>query len=286
MARLPIRKEALRDLGIASKNQCAFPGCDHPILNEKGEYIAELCHIEAAEPGGSRFNPKQSDEDRRSPTNLLLLCHRHHKETDDVNVYTVARLQKMKDDHARLPAVVFNNELLLQKLQEVLQEQARLSEFVQSQTTSVPKASSNFAIYEPSVRDGWTPEAGRYYESETPVGTKFKLMMRDGWLHIEQTLADGAVAYYEVNEKGSVRNSRMPYPINEYHVEIPDILVLSKEQIPSNRGTHAVRTTLKWSVGDVTEHFQGALLIHVDCNAPLTIDHNTRTIQVLLPKGA
>jgi hypothetical protein len=61
----------------------------------------------------------------------------------------------------------------------------------------------------------------------------------------EQTLKDGAVAYYEINEAGSIRNSKMPYPINEYCVAIPASLVLSKEQVPSKLGE--VSGTL-WSV--------------------------------------
>lgn len=288
MARLSIHKEALRDLGIRSKNKCAFPGCDHLILNLKEEYVAELCHIEAAEHGGPRFNPSQSDEDRRSPTNLLFLCHRHHKETDDVGMYTVTRLREMKAQHEALPEVVFNNEILLQKIEGVLAEQAKLSKlsaFLQSETSGLPVPAS-YPIIGPSIRDAWTPETGRFYESEPILGTKFKFMMRDGWLHVEQTLADGAVTYYEVNEQGSVRNSRMPYPINEYRVEIPEPLVLHRERVPSTLGTHAIQTTLKWSSGTVTEHFQGPRFVGADCNARCTIDHSTRTIRVLEPKGA
>ena len=55
MARLAISKDVLRDLAIRSKNKCAFPGCDHPILNSEGEYIAELCAL--AEFGGGEFTP-------------------------------------------------------------------------------------------------------------------------------------------------------------------------------------------------------------------------------------
>ena len=36
-------------------------------------------------PQGERFNAEQSDEERRSYDNLLLLCYQHHIETDDVD---------------------------------------------------------------------------------------------------------------------------------------------------------------------------------------------------------
>ena len=285
MARLAILKGILRDLGIRSKNKCAFPRCDHPILNAQGDYIAELCHIEAVEPGSPRYNASQSDEERRAYANLLFLCHRHHKETDDEALFPVSRLQLIKAQHEALPEVVFDHELLLRQIETVLADQAKLIEFVQAEESGVPAAAS-FPIVGPWVRDAWTPEDGRFYESQNKTGPRFKFLSRDGWLHVEQTLPDGAVAYYEVNEQGNVRNSRMPYPINEYHVEIPASLVLSKESVPSSLGTRAVRTTLKWSAGTVVEHFHGDTFVGADCNARCTIDHMTRTIRVVEPKGA
>ena len=279
VSRLPIRKEALRDLAILSKNKCAFPGCDRPILNLQGVYVAELCHIHAAEPGGQRYNPVQTDEERRAPENLLFLCHEHHKETDDEARYPPERLRDIKRAHEVLPAVVFNSDLLLRRIEEVLSEQAIIRKILGSAPS--PARSETYSIVGPELKDRWTPEVGRFYETQTGPKTSFKYMMRDGWLHVQQQLEDGAIAYYEFNEEGSVRNSRMPYPINEYRVIIPDDLVLKKETVPSNIGPHAIRTTLKWSKGTVTEHFVGDLFAGVDCGARCNIDQKTRTITVL-----
>ncbi len=284
MARLEPLKIVIRDLAIRSKNKCAFPQCDHPILNPQGNYVAELCHIEAAEPGGPRYNSSQSDEDRRAYTNLLFMCHAHHKETDDESLFSVAKLQKIKNDHEALPEVVFNHKLLLKKIEAVQKEQKEIFEFIQSEKSGV-SASTPFPIVGPWIREAWTPEDGRFYESQNKTGPRFKFVSKNGWLHIEQTLADGAVAYYEVNEQGSVRNSKFPYPINEYHVEIPESLVLSREAIPSSLGTRAIRTRLKWSIGDVVEHFQGDAFIGADCNARCTVNHQTRTIRIMEPKN-
>ena len=279
MSRLSIRKEALRDLAIRSKNKCAFPGCDHPILDVHGIYVAELCHIEAAEPGGQRYNSAQSDEERRAPANLLFLCHQHHKETDDELRYSVEKLREMKRTHEALPEVVFNSDLLLQRIEEVLSEQAEIRKILGSAPQN--PASGTYSIVGPELQDGWTPEVGRFYESRTGPNTKFKYMMKDGWLHVEQQLEDGAIAYYEVNKEGIARNSRLPYPINEYRVMIPDELVLKKEQVASSIGTHAIQTTLKWSKGLVTEHFVGNLFAGFNCGARCVIDQKARTITVL-----
>lgn len=280
MTRLSIRKEALRDLAIKSKNKCAFPGCDHPILDKNDVYIAELCHIEAAEPGGQRYNPNQTDEERRSPANLIFFCHQHHNVTNDVEQYPVSRLQEIKRSHEALPEVVFNSELLLTRLDEVLAEQLAIRQILQVSPQSSPKQGS-YPIVGPELQEIWTPEYGRFYKTNTGLNTWFKYMMRDGWLHVEQKLEDGAIAYYEVNEKGSVRNSRMPYPINEYRVIIPKELILNQEKIPSNLGTYAIRTILKWSLGVITEHYVGNIFAGADCQARCRIDHKQRSINIL-----
>jgi len=285
MARLAIKKNVLRDLAIRSKNKCAFPGCDHPILNSNDEYIAELCHIEAAEPEGPRYNPQQSDEDRRAYENLLFLCHKHHKETDDEARCPVSCLREIKNSHECLPEVVFNHELLLEKIEDVYSEQIKLAEFLRDQTGLIGDL-PNYPINTPWMCDSWTPNQGRFYKWHSSDGTGFNFMMREGWLHIEQTLKDGTVAYYEVNEEGSVRQSHMPYPINEYQVEIPQAIVLRKEQVPSTLGDRAIRTILKWSAGEVVEHYLGDQLVGVDCRARCVTNQKERKIIVLEPKKA
>ena len=70
-------------------------------MDEDGNFVGEICHIEAAKTGGERFRADMMDEERRSFKNLLLLCHRHHVVTDNVEKYPVAALQEMKAIHER-----------------------------------------------------------------------------------------------------------------------------------------------------------------------------------------
>jgi len=97
--RLAPEKETLSLLFSFSGNVCAFPGCDHPIFNEKNKLIAQVCHIEAALEGGERHNGNSSNDDRRQFKNLLVLCYAHHIETDDVDLYTVEKMQELKLNH-------------------------------------------------------------------------------------------------------------------------------------------------------------------------------------------
>lgn len=99
MARLFPTIQVLRALFAKSGNTCAFPACSHPLVDENNLFIAQVCHIEAAEPGGERYNPSQTDEERRSYSNLVLLCYRHHVVTNDTRAYTGERLRQIKAAH-------------------------------------------------------------------------------------------------------------------------------------------------------------------------------------------
>ncbi|HME32440.1 MAG TPA: hypothetical protein VKG65_06795 [Terriglobales bacterium] len=99
--RLTPTPETLRELFLKSGNLCAFPGCSELMMNAEGEFVGQLCHIEAAEEGGERFNPKMTNEETRAAANLMLMCYPHHVKTNDVTAHTVERLQKFKADHER-----------------------------------------------------------------------------------------------------------------------------------------------------------------------------------------
>lgn len=105
-------RHTVRELYLKSGNRCAFPGCTKFLFNETGTFVGEICHIEAAEPGGERFNPNHSNEERASFANLLLMCHDHHLETDNVEKFDVARLRRIKADHEKLYSDVVGKMLL------------------------------------------------------------------------------------------------------------------------------------------------------------------------------
>src|SRR6266436_3851282 len=78
-----IKPRTRQRLFALSHNRCSFPGCDVVIASIESEILkAAVCHVEAAEPEGERFNPNMDNEQRRSFDNLILLCPTHHTETD------------------------------------------------------------------------------------------------------------------------------------------------------------------------------------------------------------
>ena len=100
--RLKVKTTTLRELYLKSGNKCAFPGCSHVLVDEKGIFQGQVCHIEAASKGGPRFNNTSTNEDRRDIKNLILLCKDHHTEIDTlIDEYTVEGLQAMKRNHEK-----------------------------------------------------------------------------------------------------------------------------------------------------------------------------------------
>jgi hypothetical protein len=99
MPRLAPTPSTIKKLFALSGNKCAFPSCPENLVDKNGYLIGEICHIEAAEHGGQRFNSGSNDEYRRSFENLMLLCGKHHKVTNDIDKYTVSSLKELKSSH-------------------------------------------------------------------------------------------------------------------------------------------------------------------------------------------
>lgn len=97
--RKPPTQSTLNRLFALSGNVCAFADCGVQLVADDNSLVGQVCHIEAANSGGQRYNPKQTDDDRRSFDNLLLLCANHHIITNNVTIYTVEKLKAMKSKH-------------------------------------------------------------------------------------------------------------------------------------------------------------------------------------------
>jgi len=72
-----------------------------PLVDpNSGTVLGEICHIKARSPDGPRYDPAQTDEERHSSENLLLLCPSHHKIVDDnPEEYITERLLEIKSQH-------------------------------------------------------------------------------------------------------------------------------------------------------------------------------------------
>lgn len=92
----------IKRLFAASCNKCAYPNCSLPIVEESGTVTGIICHIKARSRGGPRYDRNQSDAERHSFDNLILMCSRHSKLIDsEPNRFTVELLKDIKELHER-----------------------------------------------------------------------------------------------------------------------------------------------------------------------------------------
>lgn len=154
--RLRTRFTTLRELFVHSGNQCAFPDCVRRLVNEKGQWVGEVCHIEAALPGGERFNPKMTNEERRGGANLMLMCHDHHVETNDETEFTVEMLRDFKARHEGAFSGVPSP--LSDKALEAAVEEIAASDVIDQTDRVVLRPPQTLAKFGDLVDLGWTPE--------------------------------------------------------------------------------------------------------------------------------
>ncbi|MBQ9246450.1 Fic family protein [bacterium] len=115
-------ERTVKKLFALSGNICAFPSCCEPIISAEGSVVGDICHIEAAEEDGPRFNKDSNNKYRCSYENLILLCKKHHKIIDDnVAIYDVELLKKIKYQHEKK----FQEKDIIKKFNEEFQKQEK-----------------------------------------------------------------------------------------------------------------------------------------------------------------
>lgn len=84
------------------QNKCSAPECGRPTsgpnsIPDKATRIGVAAHITAASPGGPRYSPLLSTEERRSISNGIWLCQNHARLIDaDPEKYPVLKLLEWK----------------------------------------------------------------------------------------------------------------------------------------------------------------------------------------------
>ena len=146
------RKDVILALIARSGNHCAFRDCSHAVVNEKNLFIAEICHIKAAAEGGERYDSTQPEEERRGIANLVILCHAHHVETNDVVEWPPERMRQMKEHHEKrfLRKHFLPDEAAIQQAKRVFEsewERARQLEHLRHELTEGIAARERRAAY-------------------------------------------------------------------------------------------------------------------------------------------
>lgn len=118
MAYLRNVKENIRRMLYAnSGNKCAMYGCDNTLVYENSASINQICHIEAVNENGARYNENSTDEYVNSYDNLILLCPTCHSVIDNKQnekFYTVEFLKKMKQFHEQQVKEALMNKVVIE----------------------------------------------------------------------------------------------------------------------------------------------------------------------------
>lgn len=70
------RPSDLAALVALADGTCMWPSCTEPVMRfveDRWRMNVDRAHIRAARPGGPRYDPRMTDEERRDYGNLILL---------------------------------------------------------------------------------------------------------------------------------------------------------------------------------------------------------------------
>lgn len=104
---MAIREKAIKLLWSNAAGRCSFTDCVERLTVEQAAHSAphtlgEMAHITGKKKGSNRYDEDQTDEQRDSYENLILLCPNHHTLIDkpeNEEIYTVDALLEMKTSH-------------------------------------------------------------------------------------------------------------------------------------------------------------------------------------------
>lgn len=108
-------KKVANTLAKRAAYQCSRPTCRKITVGptegpDGSKTIGVAAHIRAKSPGGARYDPKQTLQDRASVKNGLWLCEDDGKEIDsDRDAYSVELLTQWKVEHENNVAEAFGN---------------------------------------------------------------------------------------------------------------------------------------------------------------------------------
>lgn len=121
-------------------------------------------------------------------------------------------------------------------------------------------------------------EYGKKYKMEFDNGASINYMLKEELIYVEYVFEDGATAYYEVDYSGSVRNAKFPYPLEQYHIDIPEDLLVDKKVINLTNGNIQETLTFRWGKHFTTvKDLQGHIL-KMNFHGEVEVDHRNKKI--------
>lgn len=124
---------------------------------------------------------------------------------------------------------------------------------------------------------------GRIYSMKGLSGWVLNAMVSGETMYSEYIFPDGATAYYEVDINGKCKTINMPYPLEEYSLELPSHLISTDRSRTDVNGMSERDVKLKWD-GQLTVVYDATRrIIKIDIKTKFSLDHQNRRILILRP---
>ncbi|OBZ14621.1 hypothetical protein A8L34_11915 [Bacillus sp. FJAT-27264] len=91
-----------------------------------------------------------------------------------------------------------------------------------------------------------TIEYGEKYSFDFNNGCSINYMLDKDLIYVEYVFEDGATAYYEVDYTGSIRNSKFPYSLNEYQIDVPEESLVDRKVTNFPNGNVQETLIFRW----------------------------------------
>lgn len=138
-------------------------------------------------------------------------------------------------------------------------------------------------IYDPGHPDSFLPEQGVFYHYTLSNGAIIEYVVKGTLAYLTYIFPDGAEAYYEVDENGSVKYGKFPYPLGEYKFDIPHSMIL-EQKTQASGAISSTRISLKYgghiTITDDLPNNNRQLSIQTR----FSVDHSKRIIKILDPR--
>ena len=141
------------------------------------------------------------------------------------------------------------------------------------------------SVCDPSHPDGFLPEQGIFYHYPLANGAIIDYVVKGLLAYVTYTFPDGAEAYYEVDENGSVKYGNFPYPLGEYTLDIPKSMIL-EQRTQKSGPISTTQINLKYGglitiIDDIPNNHR-----QLNIQTPFSADHSKRIIEIYDPKGS
>ncbi|MEC0126526.1 hypothetical protein [Paenibacillus pabuli] len=123
-------------------------------------------------------------------------------------------------------------------------------------------------------------EFNKKYKMDFINGASINYMLNQELIYVEYVFEDGATAYYEVDYSGAVRNSKFPYPLEQYEIVIPEGMLVDKQVIEFLNGNIHEKFIFRWGKHFTTVKDKQGNILKIDAEVEVEVDHRNKKINI------